>query len=52
MQAQAAESSGYAGQFCCFFGREIYNSLSHSTISKKAVNQTRKRLVYTYLARK
>jgi hypothetical protein len=23
MQAQAAESSGYAGQSCCFLGRRI-----------------------------
>ena len=51
MQAQAAESSGYAGQFCCAFRERVWNSLFQPTLSEQAVNRTRKRLIYSYLAR-
>src|SRR5271166_1907706 len=48
MQAQAAEFFGCAGQFCCIFGGKFQQPV-HSTLSKKAVNQTRERLIYSYL---
>jgi len=42
MQAQAAESSGYAGQFRCFFGEKNLKTVRFdSFIFNQALEQTR-----------
>jgi hypothetical protein len=51
MQAQAAESSGYAGCSAAIFGRKLSNSVFNQLSRKSAVHRTRKRLMYSYLAR-
>jgi hypothetical protein len=40
MQAQAAEFSGYAGKFRCFFGEKSFEAVC-SFILKQALKQTR-----------
>ncbi|MBV8352288.1 MAG: hypothetical protein JOZ21_08465 [Verrucomicrobia bacterium] len=42
MQALAAESSGYAGPFCCFFEEKtLKTGYFESLIVKQALEQTR-----------
>jgi hypothetical protein len=42
MQAQAAESSGYAGKFRCFLERRVFETVCFdSFILKQALKQTR-----------
>jgi len=52
MQAQAAESSGYAGPFCCSLQEEtLKTGCSESSIVKQALEQTRQRLFESFLTR-
>ena len=51
MQAQAAESSGYAGPFRCFLKEEFKNGLVASVILNHALKQTPRRLFESFLAR-
>ncbi len=41
MQAVAAEFSGYAGKFLCFYQRRVSNSLVDSFIFKKLLLERR-----------
>jgi hypothetical protein len=42
MQAQAAECSGYAGKFRCFFGEKSFETVCLDSFTlKRALKQTR-----------
>jgi len=42
MQAQAAEFSGYAGKFRCFFGQKSFETVCFDSFTlKQALKQTR-----------
>jgi len=52
MQAVAAELSGYAGKFRCFFGEESLKTVCfESQILKHALKQTRSVCLRAFLAR-